>query len=74
MIATRTPANNIALPFELSERYRHIDHYQVFEEEGRLVLIPVVETHAQKVEAQLEVLDYSSEEISKVIRWLEKKQ
>ncbi len=72
MIAKKTPANNIALPFELSERYRHIDHYQVFEENGRLILIPITETQAQKVEAQLEVLDYSSEEIGKVISWLEK--
>ncbi len=72
MIATRTPANNIALPFELSERYSHIDHYQVFEENGRLILVPIIERESEKAEAQLEALEYSSEEIDKIIRWVEK--
>lgn len=72
MLAKKTSKNQVTLPKAIANRFPGVDYFQVLEEGGRIVLVPVRPSRAEEVRAKLAQLGITPEEVKRAVRWARK--
>lgn len=61
--------NQITLPKPIADRFRGVDDFDVREEDGRVVLVPMPLGRADAVRARLEQRGITSEDVHNAVVW-----
>jgi hypothetical protein len=69
MLAKKTSKNQITLPKAIISRFPNVEYFDVREEDGRIVLLPVHLSRADEVRAKLEALGISEGDVEDAVRW-----
>jgi len=69
MLAKKTSKNQITLPKAIVSRYPDVTYFDVREEDGRIVLVPLRESRSDEVRARLEALGITDDDIAEAVRW-----
>ena len=69
MLAKKTSKNQITLPKAIVCHFPDIEYFDVREEEGRIVLVPVRPSHSDDVRKKLSELGISEEEVADAVEW-----
>jgi hypothetical protein len=72
MLAKKTSKNQLTLPKAIVASYPGVDYFDVRDEDGRIVLIPLRPDRADQVRAKLEQLGIDEEDIDSAIDWARK--
>jgi hypothetical protein len=68
-VAKKTAKNQLTLPKVVVDRFPGVDYFDVREEEGRIVLSPVLPEAADRVREKLAELGIQPSDIAKAVRW-----
>lgn len=69
MIAKKTSKNQLTLPKKVVERFPGVDYFDVRVDEGTITLVPVREDRLPRVQARLERLGLSDQDIRDAVAW-----
>ncbi len=69
MLAKKTSKNQITLPKSVVERFPDTVYFDVREEDGRIVLVPVRPGRADEVRAKLEKMGITEKDVEEAIEW-----
>lgn len=69
MLAKKTSKNQITLPKAIACRFPGVDYFDVREEAGRIVLVPLRESKADEVRARLRQLGTTEDDVEDAVRW-----
>ena len=69
MLAKKTSKNQITLPKAIASRFPGVDYFDVREEDGRIVLVPLRESKADEVRARLRQLGITEDDVADAVRW-----
>lgn len=69
MLAKKTSKNQITLPKKIADHFPGTDYFEVREEAGRIVLIPVRTSRADEVRAKLEALGITETDVQDAVEW-----
>jgi hypothetical protein len=69
MLAKKTSKNQITLPKAIVSHFPGVDYFEVFEEEGRIVLVPLRESRADEVRQRLCDLGITEEDVKDAVQW-----
>jgi bifunctional DNA-binding transcriptional regulator/antitoxin component of YhaV-PrlF toxin-antitoxin module len=69
MLAKKTSKNQITLPKAIVSRFPDVTYFDVREEDGRIVLVPLRESRSDEVRARLEALGITDDDIAEAVRW-----
>ena len=69
MLAKKTSKNQITLPKAIASRFPGVDYFDVREEDGRIVLVPLRESKADEVRARLRQLGITEDDVEDAVRW-----
>jgi len=69
MLAKKTSMNQITLPKVIASRFPGVDYFDVREEDGRIVLVPLRESRADEVRARLQKLGIAEDDVADAVRW-----
>ncbi|MEX2501497.1 MAG: hypothetical protein WD336_03900 [Trueperaceae bacterium] len=69
MLAKKTTKNRITLPKAIADRFPDVDTFDVREEEGRIVLVPMPLSRSDDVRAKLEVLRITEHDVQDAVAW-----
>jgi bifunctional DNA-binding transcriptional regulator/antitoxin component of YhaV-PrlF toxin-antitoxin module len=69
MLAKKTSKNQLTLPKAIVEHFPGVDYFDVREEDGRIVLMPLRPNRADEVRAKLEQLGIRDEDIDAAVQW-----
>lgn len=69
MLAKKTSKNQLTLPKAVVEHFPGVDYFDVREEGGRIVLVPLRPSRADEVRAKLEDLGIGEEDVDAAIQW-----
>ena len=69
MLAKKTSKNQITLPKAVVDHFPDTDYFEVLEEEGRIVLMPMRPSRAHEVRAKLEALGISDADVQDAVEW-----
>lgn len=72
MLAKKTTKNQITLPKAIADRFPEVDYFDVREEEGRVVLVPMPLSRADAVRAKLEALGITERDVQDAVAWARK--
>ncbi|MCH7935377.1 MAG: AbrB/MazE/SpoVT family DNA-binding domain-containing protein [Gemmatimonadetes bacterium] len=67
-VAKKTSKNQLTLPKVIVDRFPGVDYFDVREEEGRIILSPVVPGRADEVRSKLAELGLGPGDIEQAIR------
>ena len=70
MLAKKTSKNQITLPKAIASRFPGVDYFDVREEDGRIVLVPLRESKADDVRARLQQLGITEDDVADAVRWV----
>ncbi|MDX9709119.1 MAG: hypothetical protein RBT64_06160 [Trichloromonas sp.] len=73
MLAKKTSKNQITLPKAIVERFPDAEYFDVREEQGRIVLIPVALNRADAVRDKLAEMGIVREDVADAIDWARRK-
>ena len=73
MLAKKTSKNQITLPKAVISRFPTVEHIDVHEEHGRIVLAPVKASRADSVREKLRTLGITPSDVGKAVAWARKK-
>ncbi len=68
-LAKKTSKNQLTLPKAVVDRFPGVSYFDVREEEGRIVLTPVVPNAADRVREKLQEVGIEPEDIEEAVRW-----
>ena len=68
-VAKKTSKNQLTLPKAIVDRFPGVNYFDVREEEGRIVLSPVVPDGADRVREKLQEMGMKQEDIEEAVRW-----
>ena len=60
----------ITLPKAIASRFPGVDYFDVREEDGRIVLVPLRESKADDVRARLQQLGITEDDVADAVRWV----
>ncbi|WP_296697556.1 AbrB/MazE/SpoVT family DNA-binding domain-containing protein [Thiocapsa sp. UBA6158] len=69
MLAKKTSKKQLTLPKAVVEQSRGVDYFNVREEGGRIVLVPLRPSRADEVRAKLEDLGIAEDDVGAAIQW-----
>ena len=69
MLAKKTSKNQITLPKAIVSRFPDVTYFDVREEDGRIVLVPLRESRADEVRARLQALGITEHDVAGAVRW-----
>lgn len=72
VLAKKTSKNQITLPKAVIERFPDVTHFDVSEENGRIVLVPVRPYDAALVRDKLAELGVSESDVDDALSWARK--
>jgi len=70
MLAKKTAKNQITLPKAIMEHFPDTDYFDVREEDGRIVLVPVRPNRADEVRVKLEALGITEKDVQDALEWV----
>jgi bifunctional DNA-binding transcriptional regulator/antitoxin component of YhaV-PrlF toxin-antitoxin module len=69
MLAKKTSKNQITLPKKIVDHFPGTDYFDVREESGRIVLVPMKTSRADEVRAKLEALGITETDVQDAVEW-----
>ena len=69
MLAKKTIKNHLTLPKAIVEHFPDVDYFDVREESGRIVLIPLRPSRADEVRDKLAQLGIEEKEVKSAVEW-----
>lgn len=69
MLAKKTSKNQITLPKAIVSRFPDTEYFDVREENGRIVLVPVRPSRANEVRDKLAKLGITEADVDDAVRW-----
>lgn len=69
MLAKLTSKNQLTLPKAVVSAFRDAEYFDVTEENGRIVLVPVRLNRANAVRAKLADLGLSEDDVAEAVAW-----
>jgi hypothetical protein len=72
MLAKKTSKNQLTLPKAIVAGYPGVEYFDVRDEDGRIVLIPLRPDRSDQVRAKLEQLGIDEQDIDAAIDWARK--
>jgi len=69
VLAKKTTKNQITLPKAIADRFPNVDYFDVREEEGRIVLVPMPLSRADAVRSKLEALGITEQDVQDAVTW-----
>jgi hypothetical protein len=68
-VAKKTAKNQLTIPKVVVDRFPGVDYFDVREEEGRIVLSPVLPQAADRVREKLGELGIQPSDVATAVRW-----
>jgi hypothetical protein len=69
MLAKKTSKNQLTLPKAVVANYPDVEYFDVRDEDGRIVLVPLRANQAEAVREKLEHLGIRDEDIDAAVKW-----
>lgn len=69
MLAKKTSKNQLTLPKAVVANYPGVDYFDVRDEDGRIVLVPLRTSRADEVRSKLEALGMTEQDVEDAIAW-----
>ncbi len=69
MLAKKTSKNQITLPKKIIEHFPDIDYFDVSEEQGKIILLPLQYNQTDKVREKLAQMGIVAEDIVDAVEW-----
>jgi bifunctional DNA-binding transcriptional regulator/antitoxin component of YhaV-PrlF toxin-antitoxin module len=69
MLAKKTSKNQLTLPKAVVANYSDVEYFDVRDEDGRIVLVPLRANQAEAVREKLEQLGIRDEDIDAALEW-----
>jgi bifunctional DNA-binding transcriptional regulator/antitoxin component of YhaV-PrlF toxin-antitoxin module len=69
MLAKKTSKNQLTLPKAVVANYPDVEYFDVRDEDGRIVLVPLRANQAEAVREKLKQLGIRDEDIDAAVRW-----
>lgn len=69
MLAKKTSKNQITLPKTIVNRFPDTDYFDVREENGRIVLVPMKPSRADEVRDKLAKLGITEADVKDAVQW-----
>jgi len=69
MLAKKTSKNQITLPKAIAKHFPDVEYFDIHEEEGRIVLVPLKVNRANEVRKKLDELGIKESDIDDAINW-----
>jgi hypothetical protein len=69
MLAKKTSKNQLTLPKAVVDHFPDVDYFDVREEDGRIVLVPLRPSRADETREKLEQLGIRETDIDAAIEW-----
>jgi bifunctional DNA-binding transcriptional regulator/antitoxin component of YhaV-PrlF toxin-antitoxin module len=73
MLAKKTSKNQLTLPKAIVEHFPDVDYFEVGEERGRIVLVPLRPNRADEVRDKLEEIGITEADVEAAVRWAREK-
>ena len=73
MLAKKTSKNQITLPKKIIEHFPDIDYFDVSEEQGKIILLPLQYNQTDKVREKLAQMGIVAEDIVDAVEWSRRK-
>jgi len=72
MLAKKTAKNQLTLPKAVVANYPDVVYFDVRDEDGRIVLVPLRPSRADEVRGKLEALGITEEDVDAAVDWARK--
>ena len=72
MLAKKTSKNQLTLPQAVAANYPDVDYFDVRDEDGRIVLVPLRPSRADDVRTKLEQLGITEHDVDAAVAWARK--
>lgn len=69
MLAKRTSKNQITLPKPIAIHFPDVEYFDVREESGKIILIPLRPSRADEVRAKLAALGLTESDVEDAVKW-----
>jgi len=69
MLAKKTTKNQLTLPKAVVEHFPDVDYFDVREEGGRIVLVPLRPSRADEVRDKLEQMGIGDDDVEAAVAW-----
>lgn len=69
MLVKKTTRNRITLPKAIADRFAGVEYFDVQEEAGRIVLVPMFLGRAEGVRARLEERGITPDDVHDAVAW-----
>jgi bifunctional DNA-binding transcriptional regulator/antitoxin component of YhaV-PrlF toxin-antitoxin module len=69
MLAKKTSKNQLTLPKAVMANYPDVDYFDVRDEDGRIVLVPLRPSRADEVRDKLAQLGLSEQDVDAAVTW-----
>jgi bifunctional DNA-binding transcriptional regulator/antitoxin component of YhaV-PrlF toxin-antitoxin module len=69
MLAKKTSKNQLTLPKAVVANYPDVDYFDVRDEDGRIVLVPLRPSRADEVRDKLAQLGLSEQDVDAAVTW-----
>jgi len=73
MLAKKTSKNQLTLPKAIVEHFPDVDYFEVREECGRIVLVPLRPNRADEVRDKLQEIGITEADVEAAVRWAREK-
>lgn len=73
MLAKKTSKNQITLPKAIVSRFPAVEYFDVMEDNGRIVLVPVRPSRADQVRGKLAELGITPQDADDAVTWARKR-
>lgn len=72
MLAKKTSKNQITLPKAIASHYPEVEYFDIREENGRIILIPLRPGRSDEVRHKLDQLGITEEDVAAAVDWARK--
>lgn len=72
MLAKKTSKNQITLPKAIANHYPDVEYFDIHEEDGRIVMVPLKPNRANDVRKKLEELGITENDVQDAVDWARK--
>ncbi len=69
MLTKKTSKNQITLPKAVIQHFENVDYFDVQEEEGKIILLPVRPAHSTEVRRRLNEMNLGESDVEDAISW-----
>lgn len=69
MLSKRTSKNQITLPKSIAAHFPDVDYFDIREENGKIILVPLRPSRADDVRAKLDALGLKEKDVEEAVKW-----